>query len=385
MENVEVQSGILTQLLTAFLDVFQLGYSNLLPDAHQLLGVLALLELTVAGIWWSLTQEEMLVPFLKKMMTIAFFLFLINEWPWFLDQLIQGFVQTGQKMGGFDKTPAFQNPSSILDMGFRLTAPINERLGALTTSWMQAITNIRDVIILGWALIFSWLGFFVLAAQVFITYLEFYMVAILSLILLPFGVFKHTSFLAEKVFAALISFGIKLMVLALILGIVVPVLDNLAMPLEVDQQSAFCLFAGVMVIAILAIHAPGIAAGLMTGNPSLSTGSIGRSGMAIGQTALAAAPLAGSTANMAARAPHFVAEKAGTLVQGGISGASQAKAAGGSSRAGAAGGLAKAGLGTVAQPFKNIGQGLADSYRLGARKGAQFVDKPKGSSGSKKM
>ena len=65
----------------------------------------------------------------------------------------------------------------------------------------------------GWAFIFTLVAFFMLAIQVFITYLEFYLVAALSLVLVPFGVFKHTAFIAERAFGSVVSFGVKLMVL----------------------------------------------------------------------------------------------------------------------------------------------------------------------------
>jgi type IV secretion system protein TrbL len=70
------------------------------------------------------------------------------------------------------------------------------------------------------------LGYFIIAIQVFVTYLEFGIVSTLGLILIPFGVLKHTSFLCEKVFGAIISFGVKLMVLGLLVSITVPVLKT---------------------------------------------------------------------------------------------------------------------------------------------------------------
>lgn len=58
-----------------------------------------------------------------------------------------------------------------------------------------------------------------MALQITLCRIEFGLIATLGLILVPFGVFKHTAFIAEKLFAALISFGIKLMVLSFIIAI----------------------------------------------------------------------------------------------------------------------------------------------------------------------
>ena len=79
----------------------------------------------------------------------------------------------------------------------------------MRSSWY----SLGSLFMYGWAYIFTILAFFMLAIQVFITYLEFYLVAALSLILVPFGVFKHTAFIAERAFGSVVSFGVKLMVL----------------------------------------------------------------------------------------------------------------------------------------------------------------------------
>ena len=107
-----------------------------------------------------------------------------------------------------------------------------------------------------------------LAIQVFITYLEFYLVAALSLVLVPFGVFKHTAFMAERAFGSVVSFGVKLMVLSFIIAAAGPVLTQITLPAEPTWQQAYMVLLASMAIAFLAWHAPGIAAGMVSGGPS---------------------------------------------------------------------------------------------------------------------
>ena len=49
----------------------------------------------------------------------------------------------------------------------------------------------------------------------------------LSLILVPFGVFRHTSFIGERGIGAVVAFGIKLMVLAAIMNAMQPILQTM--------------------------------------------------------------------------------------------------------------------------------------------------------------
>jgi type IV secretion system protein TrbL len=63
------------------------------------------------------------------------------------------------------------------------------------------------------------LCFFVLAIQLFITLIEFKLTTLAGFVLIPFALWNKTSFLAEKVLGNVVSSGIKVLVLAVIVGI----------------------------------------------------------------------------------------------------------------------------------------------------------------------
>src|SRR3546814_15330538 len=63
------------------------------------------------------------------------------------------------------------------------------------------------------------IAFFILAVQLFITILEFKLTALVGFVLVPFALWNKTSFLAERVLGNVVSSGIKVMVLAVIVGI----------------------------------------------------------------------------------------------------------------------------------------------------------------------
>ena len=54
-------TGILTTLLNAFIVVFSAGPGRLAPGAGRLLFLMAAIELTLAGLWWALKGENVLV------------------------------------------------------------------------------------------------------------------------------------------------------------------------------------------------------------------------------------------------------------------------------------------------------------------------------------
>jgi type IV secretion system protein TrbL len=165
----------------------------------------------------------------------------------------------------------------IVDYGFAATDPIFRHL---KDHYLAA--GLPDLVLSGLAGVLILLGYFAIAAAAFITYLEFYIVSVLGLILIPFGVFKHTSFLSEKVFGAVIAYGIRLMVLAFVLAVVEPTLAQIQLPVSPTLSQIFTVFLTAFTIAVLSWHAPGIASGLMAGSPSLGVGTIMSTGLAAG-------------------------------------------------------------------------------------------------------
>ena len=63
------------------------------------------------------------------------------------------------------------------------------------------------------------LAFFILAIQLFVTLIEFKLTTLAGFVLIPFGLFGKTAFAAERVLGNVISSGVKVMVLAVIVGI----------------------------------------------------------------------------------------------------------------------------------------------------------------------
>lgn len=366
-------TGILTTLLNAFLAVFSAGPGHLAPAAARLLFLIAGIELTLAGIWWALKGENVLVGLIQKTLLLGLFAFFVTNWATLINTVLDGFVWSGFTAAGSSAAAGavlIKDPSAIIGQAFVSTQPIADEISAL--KWY----DLGSLFMYGWAYIFTILAFFMLAIQIFVTYLEFYLVAALSLILVPFGVFRHTAFIAERAFGSVISFGVKLMVLSFIIAAAQPVLAQITLPAEPTWQQAYMVLLAALAIAFLAWHAPGIAAGMISGGPTLTAGSaagfvasstIGAFAAAAGAATAARGTVAGSL-----NATRAAAGGVGTAAMGAKLGAATSEL-GGSGTAGRVTGAALGGASAVARsaaefglrPFRSAGSSIAEAYRRG--------------------
>ncbi|NVN92979.1 MAG: P-type conjugative transfer protein TrbL [Desulfuromonadales bacterium] len=280
-----------TELLNTFKGFFQSGQSNLLHPALGLLGTLSMISLVIAALWWAYDEDgSALKELLRKIMFFCAFIYIVKSWSWLVKCVIDGFVWVGCKAGGGGDISVIDNPSEIIWNGFQA---VNNLVKAIAAANPVFLTSYLINVIIFFIIIIC---FALIAIQVFLVQVEFGIIATLGLMLIPFGVWKPTAFIAEKVFGAIVSFGVKLMVLAFILTITFPVLKQLAIPAEPSLAANINVLVCSAMLAFLSLHAPGVASGLIFGSPSLGYQQA-RSGMSatksnIMKAASVAAPVA---------------------------------------------------------------------------------------------
>ena len=123
-------TNTLTSLLETILSSIGAGRGFVRGQAFSLLGILAVLEILIAALWWSITGSEIIVKFLKKIMLVGFFIWVVQEWSPLLVDIMDGFVQTGSRAaarGGGSKV-SIENPSAIVDAGYQAVLPIFKAL-----------------------------------------------------------------------------------------------------------------------------------------------------------------------------------------------------------------------------------------------------------------
>jgi type IV secretion system protein TrbL len=215
-----------------------------------------------------------------------------------------------------------------------------------------------------------YLTFFILAIQVVVAILEYYLIATLAMVLVPFGVNKYTAFLSEKAFGAVVSHGVKLMVLAFIITVAAPVMAALNLPPNPSLQQAYMCLLAAMTLTFLSWKAPDVAAGLFAGGPSLSAAhTLGSAAIASrlmfgGRGGAAGAGGAQGAGNQNGGGLRAIARGAGTLI-GGAAGGSAAASLDGASRAGILAGAA-VGVGRAAAiPLVTRAQALRAAWDAG--------------------
>lgn len=348
-------TGILTHLLSAFLTVFDGGWGALRPSAMSLFGILVGIELTLSGLWWAMSGDDAVKGLIQKLLVIGLFFFFIQQWQMLATTTMQSFARAGATAGNASAAPGsidLADPSAIVEMGFAAIQPLSNKVDALTSGSWSTLKNLGLLMQIGLAMIGILFSFFLLGIQCFLVYIEFYIVAILSLILLPFGVFRHTAFMAEKAFGAVIAHGIKLMVLAFIIAIAQPVLQQITVPVDFSMRDAWCTLLAAMTICFLSWHAPGIAAGLLAGSPTLSAGHAASTAFNTGRAVAFGSAGVASLGRSAASGAGATVQAASALKTGAGVGAANAAQAGAGpigQAMGAAGGAAKA-----VNPFANV-------------------------------
>ena len=146
-----------------------------------------------------------------------------------------------------------------------------------------------------------------MAIQLFVSLIEFKLTTLAGFVLVPFGLFGRTAFLAEKVLGNVVSSGVKILVLAVIVGIGSTIFGQFTSgftnPPTINDALTLIL-AALVAARPRRIFGPGIANGLIAGGPQLGAGAAVGTGLAVAGIGAAAprSPRAGS-APPAARSP----------------------------------------------------------------------------------
>jgi type IV secretion system protein TrbL len=306
---------------------------------------------------------------------VGAFALILNNFKTLSQIIFRSFAGLGLTAGGGGLTPEdLLRPGRLASVGFTAAHPLIRKASELT-GWPEIVVNALTVALLALAWVFVVLAFFIMAIQLFVTVLEFKLTSLAGFVLVPFAFWNKSSFLAERVLGNVISSGVKVMVLAVIVGIGAGFFDAFVATLgpDPDLGDAMTLVLAALTVAGLSIFGPGIASGLVSGAPQLGAGA------AVG-TAAGAAMLVGGGAMLGARAlggagaGGLAAVRAGAAMGSGASAAYNLRQAtsGATGAAGVAsglGGVARAAAGAVAQPFRNMAGRAGASLSSSAQQG----------------
>lgn len=367
---------VIDTFLATFIAYIDSGFGLLAGDVAYLTTTLIAIDITLAGLFWALAANtDVIAGLLKKVLYVGFFAFIIGNFALLAGIVFDSFAELGITAGGGTITAAdLLRPGFIASVGFDAAQPLLEEISDMLgpVSFFHNFIMIA-IMFIAWAVIM--VAFFVLAVQLFITILEFKLTTLAGFVLVPFALWNKTSFLAERVLGNVITSGIKLMVLAIIIGIGSTLFGSVTDAFRTGNDVTLAQVMGTVLAAIvffwMGIFAPGIASGLITGAPQLGAGSAaGALAGAAAGTYVAGA--GGFAAAGAAASGTSSAVKAGASLAGGARTAyTLGSVASGSTGAGAVAagiaGIARAGGGALQRTASGPAQSLRDAYQRGSQ------------------
>jgi type IV secretion system protein TrbL len=213
------------------------------------------------------------------------------------------------------------------------------------------------ILLIAWLIVV--ISFFIMAIQIFISLIEFKLTTLAGFVLVPFGLFGRTAFLAEKVLGNVVSSGVKVLVLAVIVGIGSTIFGQFTTGFNNPPtiSDALTLILAALSLLGLTIFAPGIANGLISGGPQLGAGAAVGTGLAVAGIGAAGAALAAGGLGAAGGAIAGTA-RAGASVAGGATAAY---------RAGGLSGVAQAGASAATSPLRRAAASLRESFAAGGQ------------------
>ncbi len=383
--------NVIDRFLQTFIRYIDSGFGLLGGDVAFLTTTLIGIDITLAGLFWAMGGEQDVIGrFLRKILYVGAFAFILNRFSTLADIIFRSFAAAGLTAGGGTlSADDLLKPGRLAGTGFSAAWPLLEQMSKLL-GFTSFFDNFLTIIVLLFAWVIVIIAFFILAVQMFVCIVEFKLTTLAGFVLVPFALWNRTSFLAERVLGNVVSSGIKVMVLAVIVGIGSNFFNEFTAALqgqEPDIGQAMSLVLASLTLFGLGIFGPGIASGLVAGAPQLGAGAavgttVGAAGIVAlgGGAAMGAARAAGGAALGAIRAGTTMGSAASTSYQLGQTAAgSSSVGAGISGMAQAAGNAARQkastalGLGQAAERGRDAAWSALNG---GAGSGGQAADAP---------
>ncbi|ALA18532.1 MULTISPECIES: P-type conjugative transfer protein TrbL [Chelatococcus] len=371
-------AGVIDNFLGVFTRYIDSGFGLLGGEVAFIATTLIVIDVTLAALFWSWgADDDIIARLVKKTLFVGVFAYLIGNWNNLAKIVFDSFAGLGLKASGTGFTAQdLMRPGKVAQTGLDAARPLLESISDLM-GWIAFFENFIQIacLLFAWALVI--LAFFILAIQLFVTLIEFKLSTLAGFVLIPFGLFGKTAFMAERVLGNVISSGIKVLVLAVIIGIGSTLFSQFtagfggATP-TIDDAMAVVLAA--MSLLGLGIFGPGIASGLVSGGPQLGAGAAVGTGLAAGGIVLAGGAAAGLAAKggAAAFSTGAAAVRGGATAAGAVSAAYSLGSLGQSGAAGVASGLsgvARAAGGAATSPLRRAMTGVQSSFSDGAKAG----------------
>jgi len=270
-------TGVIDQFLNVFTQYIDSGFGLVGGDVRWLSTTLIVIDMTLAGLFWAMAgEEDILARLIKKTLYVGFFAFVIGNFNGLCKVVYESFSGLGLEASGSTlSAQTLLQPGKLAQVGIDAGKPILAAASSLT-GYVSIVTNAIPIFVLLVAWVVVVLSFFVLAIQLFIVLIEFKLTTLAGFMLIPFALFNKTAFLAEKVLGNVVASGVKILVLAVIVGIGSTLFSQFTQGSGSNQptiEDALSIMLGALALFGLGIFGPSIATGLVSGAPQLGAGA----------------------------------------------------------------------------------------------------------------
>ncbi len=348
-------TGVIDQFLNTFTTYIDSGFGLVQGDVAFVASTLVVIDVTLAALFWSWgAEDDIIARLVKKTLFVGVFAYLLSNWNTLAGIVFNSFAGLGLKASGSGMSAgAFLQPGRIAQTGLDAGQPILQSISGLM-GYVSFFENFIQIVVLLFAWIVVVLAFFIIAIQLFISLVEFKLTTLCGFVLIPFGLFGKTAFLAERVLGNVFSSGIKVLVLAVIVGIGSTLFSQFTsgFPTTPSISDAMTIVLAALTLLGLAIFGPGIANGIISGGPQLGAGAAVGTALAAGGVVAAGAAVAGMAVG-----------GGGALAAAGARGGAMMA---GAYRAGGLGGVARAAGSAATSPLRRAAEGMKASFNAGA-------------------
>lgn len=306
MNNLSVIDHF-TEVFSHYIDS---GFGLLGGEVSFLTATLVAIDVTLAGLFWALGgSDDVIGKLIKKVLYVGTFAFILTNFNQLAAILFHSFAGLGLTATGTTLTEGeFLQPGHLASVGVDAARPMLTAIGQLA-GFPDVFLNLETIAVLFLAWLIVIVSFFVLAVQLFVTLIEFKLTTLAGFVLVPFALWNKTAFLAERVLGNVVASGIKILVLAVIVGIGTGIFGEFTQAPGTDPtiDTALALMLASLALFGLGIFGPGIATGLVSGAPQLGAGAAAGTVLAAGGLAAAGGAAAIGGAALASRLPGAAA------------------------------------------------------------------------------
>ncbi|MDP1616303.1 MAG: P-type conjugative transfer protein TrbL [Phenylobacterium sp.] len=357
----------LDQFISAFTGQVGSGFGAIAGPVQGVLATLVVISITISAILWAIDEtQNIMAALVRKILLIGFFAWLVTNWHSLTLTVINGFAKLGlQASGGGSIGDFTRAPTKAVEAGLSVVIDLIKYIGDLAqqNAGFGALMHIDMIIVAAVAAIGILLAFIILAIEIAVTIIEFYIVTLIAFVVVPFGVLSQTSFLAEKAIGYVVSVGFKFMALAVIAGVGINIFETYTLSPQPTVAEEAGLLLSAIFLMMLSLKVPAIAGAMISGGPQLNTGGalMGAAGVAAGAAGvgLAARAAGGAVASGWAAGGEKIA--AARAASGSINSGGPRPTGGGSSGSGMAADFARAPVSTTVAEGRAAGSRLFSS------------------------